>query len=420
MNTFDKIIGYDTIKKELLKICDIINNKELYAKLGAKVPSGVMLYGDPGLGKTLMAKCFITKCGLKTYTIRKNKSDNFVEHIANVFNDAKNNAPSIVFLDDIDKFANEDNNHKDAEEYVAVQAGIDDVKGCDVFVLATANDYYKLPSSLRRAGRFDRCIEVQIPSREDSVKIIEHYLSCKNIADDVNVDDISKMISYSSCAELETIMNEAAIIAGHKRKERIDMSDIVNAVLNTEYNSPDELTKTSDAELRKVAYHEAGHLVLSDILVPDSVGLASIRSTGRNSVGGFVRRCKELPSAECHAMVSLAGKAAVEVVYGECADGCSEDINRALNYIRDDVSENGSMGFGMIDVANHRFPETSESMNSRNEAVCQANLTRCMFNAKKLIIDNRKYLDKVVDMLVEKETLLASDIRKIREEIFSK
>lgn len=415
MSSFDKIIGYETIKNELMQICDMINNKSVYEKLGAKLPMGVLLYGDPGLGKTLMAKCFIEECKLEAFTIRKNKSENFVEHISEVFKQAKEKAPAIIFLDDMDKFANEDNNHRDAEEYVAVQAGIDDVKGTGVFVLATVNEHHKLPRSLTRSGRFDRCIEVCSPNSQDCVKIIKHYLADKKVADDINIEDISKMISYSSCAELETIMNEAAILAGFKRKECIEMSDIVSSVLKMEYNSPDDFTKVTDAELKKIAYHEAGHLVMSEILCPGSIGLASVRTSGRNSVGGFVRRCKKLPNAESHILVSLSGKAAVELNYGICADGCESDIKRAFECIRDEISENGSMGFSMVDVANHRFPETSESLNSRNESIVQTELERYFYKAKEIILKNKEFLDTVVCALIEKETLLSSDIKKIRE-----
>lgn len=415
MSSFDKIIGYETIKNELMQISDMINNKSVYEKLGAKLPMGVLLYGDPGLGKTLMAKCFIEECKLEAFTIRKNKSENFVEHISEIFKEAKEKAPAIIFLDDMDKFANEDNNHRDAEEYVAVQAGIDDVKGTGVFVLATVNEHHKLPRSLTRSGRFDRCIEVCSPNSQDCVNIIKHYLEDKKVADDINIEDISKMISYSSCAELETIMNEAAILAGFKRKECIEMSDIVSSVLKMEYNSPDDFTKVTDAELKKITYHEAGHLVMSEILCPGSIGLASVRTSGRNSVGGFVRRCKKLPNAESHILVSLSGKAAVELNYGMCADGCESDIKRAFECIRDEISENGSMGFGMVDVANHRFPETSESLNSRNESIVQTELERYFYKAKEIILKNKEFLDNIVCALIEKETLLSSDIKKIRE-----
>lgn len=219
MSKFDKIIGYETIKNELLQLCDMIHNKEIYERLGANLPQGVLLYGAPGLGKTLMAKCFIEESGIPSYTIRRNKgNDDFIGNITETFNAAKENAPSIVFLDDMDKFANEDDRHRDAEEYVAVQAGIDEIKNTNVFVFATANDIYKLPDSLIRSGRFDRRIEVFAPTADDASRIIKHYLKKRKVSDNVNMDDLAKMISYSSCAELETILNEAAIYAAQARK----------------------------------------------------------------------------------------------------------------------------------------------------------------------------------------------------------
>lgn len=178
MYKFDRIIGYDAIKNELLQICDMIKNKEVYKKLGAKLPQGILLYGKPGLGKRLMAKSIIEESGLKTYTIRKNKGNgDFIAYITETFQTAKEHAPSIVFLDDMDKFANEDSNHCDTEEYVAVQSGIDEVKHCGVFVIATVNEIWKLPKSLKRSGRFDRKIEVRPPSDNDANRIISYYLS---------------------------------------------------------------------------------------------------------------------------------------------------------------------------------------------------------------------------------------------------
>lgn len=363
-----------------------------------------------------MAKCFIEESGLQAYTVRRNKgNDDFIGDITGTFAKAKENAPAIVFLDDMDKFANEDNDHRDAEEYVAVQSGIDEVKNHDVFVLATANEIRKLPRSLVRSGRFDRKIEVQCPTDKDATSIIEHYLSSKKVSSSVNMEDLAKMISYSSCAELETILNEAAISAAYKRKSNIEMDDLIKSVLRMQYDSPDNFTKTSAEDLKKTALHEAGHLVVCEVLEPNSVGLASLRSTGRDSTGGFIHRCKELTRRPYHVMVSLAGKVAVELYYSEsCASGCQEDINRAFNAIRDGLSVNGTHGFGMIDVATHRFPETSESMNSRNEAVTQAELERYMIKTKDILIKNRSFLEAATEALIEKETLLYSDICELR------
>ena len=173
MSAFDRVIGYETIKNELLQICDMIHNREIYEELGAKLPQGILLYGDPGLGKTLMAKSFIEESGLKAYIVRRNKgNDDFIGDITDTFRKAKENTPCVIFLDDMDKFAYEDSDHRDAEEYVAVQSGIDEVKNCDVFILATANEIWKLPRSLVRSGRFDRKIEVQCPTNRDADEII--------------------------------------------------------------------------------------------------------------------------------------------------------------------------------------------------------------------------------------------------------
>lgn len=419
MSAFDRIIGYQTIKEELLQICDMIHNREIYENLGAKLPQGILLYGDPGLGKSLMAKSFITESGLPAYIVRRDKgSDDFIGKITDTFEKAKKNAPAIVLLDDMDKFANEDDSHIDAEEYVAVQAGIDEVKGCNVFVFATVNEIRKLPRSLIRSGRFDRKIEVNSPTDRDAEEIIKYYLAEKKVSDNVNMDDLVKMVSYGSCAELETILNEAAIGAAYARKEKIEMDDLVKSVLRMQYDAPDNFTKKSSDALKEIALHEAGHLVVSEILTPGSVGLASLRTAGRDSTGGFIHRCMPVTRRAHHILISLAGKAAVELYYsGVCASGCQSDIRKAADNIRDAISESGTGGFGMIDVANHRFPESSESFNSRNESVVHAELERYMFKAREILIKNRDFLEKAAQMLSEKETLLYSDIRKLRGSI---
>lgn len=419
MNAFDKVIGYSSIKEELLQICDMIHNREFYVNLGAKLPKGVLLFGDPGLGKTLIAKCFIEESGLNTYIIRRDKNElEFFDNISETFRKAKENSPSIVFLDDIDKFANEDNNHCDAEEYVAVQAGIDEVKNHDVFVIATANRPHKLPQSLVRSGRFDRKIKFRTPSKEDAYNIIEYYLSSKKVSNNVNMENLTKMISYSSCAELETILNEAAILAAYNRKNCIDMEDLVKSVLKNEYGSTDILTKVCEDDIKKTALHEAGHIVVCEVLHPGSVGLASLRTTGRSSAGGFIHRCEELDDLYEDILVSLAGKVAVELYYSnDCAFGCKADIGRAIIRIRESIMNDGTHGFGMIDVTTERFSNLSDSMLSRNEAVVQAVLERYMFKTRNILLMNTDFLEKTTQSLIEKETLLYSDIKEIRESV---
>lgn len=415
-NAYDRIIGYDTIKTELMQISDMVKNPDIYRKIGAKLPKGILLYGRPGLGKSLMAKCFIEDCGLKTYTLRRNKaSEDFVDEITKAFRDAGRCEPAIIFLDDMDKFANEDEDHRDAEEYVAIQAGIDEVKDKEVMVFATANDIRKLPPSLKRAGRFDRKIEVEVPSEEDAHKIIEHYLSEKSLADDVNTEDLANMISYNSCAELETVINEAAIYAAYERKEKVEMEHAVKAVLTMKYRVPEDYNKTPGEEERKTAAHEAGHLVVAEALKPGSVGLVSIRVTGSEHREGFIHVCKEI-NGEDDIMVSLAGKAAAEMFYPEeCAKGCSEDLEHAAERIRDYISVDGGVGLSILDVTNAQFPKSSDNYKSRNEAIVHAELERYMRQTRGLLYKNRAFLEKAVDELMSKGTLLYSDIRRIRE-----
>ncbi len=419
MSAFDKVIGYETIKNELLQICDMIHNRKVYEDLGAKLPQGLLLYGDPGLGKTLLAKSFIKESGLNSYIIRRNKgNDDFVGDITDTFQKAKENAPSVVFLDDMDKFANEDSNHRDAEEYVAVQSGIDEVKNCDVFVLATANNVGKLPHSLVRSGRFDRKIEIHRPTDKDAFAIIKHYLANKKVSDSVNMEDLSKMISYRSCAELETILNEAAINAAYARKESIGMKELVQSVLRMQYEAPDNLTKTSAEDLKKTALHEAGHLVVCEMLEPGSVGLASLRSSGRDDHNGFIHLCKILTREQHNILVALAGKAAVELYYFDsCPSGCEEDIQRAISLIRNDISYSAAYGFGMTEVETRRSPPSSDALNSRTEAVTQAELERYMRLVKDILLKNRVFLEAATDALMRKKTLLYSDIKALRDNV---
>ena len=395
----------------------MIRNRKHYEALGAKLPQGVLLYGEPGLGKTLMANCFIEECGLESYTIRRNKGkDSFIEEITNTFRWAKANAPAIVFLDDLDKFANEDNYRRDAEEYIAVQAGIDEVKGYSVFVLATANDIDKLPTSLKRSGRFDRRTEVCAPSRKEATEIIRYYLKDKKVAEDICVEDISMMIQYSSCAELETILNEAAIRAAYERKSSIDMKDLVRAVLAVEYEAPEDYSRVPEAKKRRVAVHEAGHMVISEVLCPGSVGMVSLRAQGSESIGGFTRRCTEMEDISHYVLVFLGGKAASELHYADgAADGCYADLEEAAEEIRRDVSYGAKYGLSLLNMKNRFSSEISDELNAKTEAVVHAELERLFYQARSILLKNWNFLQKTVDALMEKETLLYSDIRALRE-----
>lgn len=414
---FEKVIGYESIKLVLERILDMIRNREKYEKLGAKLPSGILLSGKPGIGKTLIANSFIEASKLPVYLIRKDKPDgDFVNFIKQSFEDAKSKAPSIVFLDDMDKFANEDDFHCDTEEYVTIQACIDNVKGCDVFVLATANNMDKLPSSLCRSGRFDKQIKVSVPRGKDATQIIEYYMKQKKFVRDVNSEEIAKMLDGGSCAVLETVINEASILAGFAGKDKIEKDDLLRSAMCVIFGAPEIADKKPIDILKKTAYHEAGHAVIAELLEPESISLVSVLGhdgptqgvtayyqdddTYFSSIEYMKHRVKSL----------LAGKAATEIVYGEVDVGANNDIHRAISIIERFVDHYCGFGFDKFEFKE----KSSNDLLSRKEMLVFSELEKYYQEVKKMLISNREFLDKVAQQLVVKETLTCKDLKEIK------
>ena len=271
---FNNIIGYDNIKTTLLRIIDVLNNQKKYKKIGSTIPNGLLLYAPPGTGKTSIAKEFINNINRKKYIVRKVKSNGrFIDYINDIFKEAKENQPSIILLDDLDKFSENDNKTNN-EEYVTIQSLIDDIKNEDIFVIATANNINVLPYSLKRAGRFDIKIEFGNPKDEDAFKIFSHYLKNKKIDQDINIRNLSYILTNCSCAELEKVCNQAGIYAGYKNKDSIGMEELLRAALELKYNTNIEEEKEDKYTIR-TAYHEGGHILIREILEPNSILFAT-------------------------------------------------------------------------------------------------------------------------------------------------
>lgn len=408
MGEFSNVIGYTRIKGELLEIADMIKNPEVYEALGARLPSGVLLEGAPGLGKTLLATEFIEVCGIRSFTLRRNKSgENFIGLLERTFDEAVREAPSIVFLDDMDKFAPDS---RDSEEFVVLQAKIDEVKGKGVFIIATANDTDAIPYSLLRAGRFDRHISVSAPTGADSESIIRHYLSDKPMDKDINYEDVAKMLYGKSCAELESVINSAAIAAAYGRASRISIEHVMSAALREAYGITEDCDELSETEREETAYHEAGHALISEVIDPGSVGLLSLSSSRRSEKGGFMLRCADYTRRAYIILVALGGKAASEIRFGKVASGTSSDIQKAIGHLYRSVTAIGTCGLSAIGGG-----DESEALDSRQEAIVEAELERNLFKAREIICDNREFLDALARELYEKKTLLYSDIKRIRD-----
>lgn len=415
MKSFEKIIGYESEKNELYQIIDMFKNKEVYERLGASLPKGVALIGEPGLGKTMLALATIKECNVNTYIMRKNKdTKDMINEINNTFSDATNNQPSIILLDDLDKFSESSDDNTDDTLFVTLQACIDNVKDKNILVIATINNFDKLPDSLIRAGRFDRKIFLDAPTMEDASKIIQYYFSTKSISKDINYEDIYKMITYTSCADLEKIVNESAILAGYKRKNFIDIDDIIDAYERESYEGSCNDVKCDDDELMAVSIHEAGHAVVAELIKPNSVGFVSLYSED-SEVHGFTRTCYNKFRRSENVLISLAGKAATEVLYdGRCGSGCSNDIGKAESYIYEGIRCSGTCGFGFTHNT-HR--EVSEKYWGEIDSAIEAELNRHYIVVREMIVKNKEFVMKLAKSLKEKKRLLYSDVKTIRNTV---
>lgn len=416
MKQFDQIIGYEDIKRELYRICDTMKNPEKYKKLGVTTPRGLLLCGEPGIGKTMMAMAFIEESGRKSYTIRKNKSDgDFVDVITETFEEAKKNAPSIVLLDDMDKFANEDVLHRDAEEYVTVQSCIDDCKNFEVFVIATVNNERHLPDSLRRAGRFDTQIELYKPRRGDEVKIVDYFLKQKKLVGKVDAREIARLLSGRTCAELEKVINEAGIYAGYAGKDFIEHEDIVKACKRLIFDAPECEDETGIKVSRAVAVHEAGHAVVMEILDPGTVSLVSVSVHAGESRGITSRRMSDdyevtKEFLEHEVIGLLAGKAAAEVVLGIVDTGCNDDLERAYQNVTELAEDLCAYGFDT-----HTAHNSSQHLLETRDCLVAHEMNRYYQEAKRLIAENREMVNRFTEELLARKTLTWNDIRKIKE-----
>lgn len=422
MNSFENIVGYSEIKNELKIIADILKGNESYKKLGVKIPNGLLLHGEPGLGKTLMAKCLINESNRTCIVCRKDKPDGeFVKFIKEAFEKAKESAPSVVFLDDMDKFANGDEMHPDSEEYVTVQTCIDEAKSFDVFVLATANDINCLPDSLLRPGRFDRIIEVEYPDRKDSAEIIFHYLKDKNVADDVDMVFFSRLLEGNSCAELENVINEAGIYAGFEKSPAITKNHLLKASMKLLFSVPSSAFESKSEYIsenkKRTVYHEAGHALARELLFPGSVTVAAVFKK-KPRYGGFIFSEPDFESeiieSELNdAVVALSGMAATEHIFGIRDGGAVKDLDRAFRTVLRLVEMTCISGFHL-----HGDRCSSDELAYKQHTAAADEIERLYRKAKELVAKNTFFLERLASELMEKEILDMYDIERIKDECY--
>lgn len=413
---FKNIIGYDEEKKTLERIIDVLNNQEKYRKLGSIIPHGLFIYGPPGLGKTTFANEILNNViNRKVYIIRKIKADgDFMNYIGDIIREAKDNQPSIILFDDIDKFAENDKMVDNCEEFIAVQSFIDDLKSDDIFIIATANDKSVLPDSLLRAGRFDIKVRIDYPKEKDTFNIFNHYLKNKKLDKDVNIKNISLILGNTSCANLEKVCNQAGIYAGFNNKKSIGMKELLRAALESAYDTNIEGDE-EDKYALETAYHEAGHALVGSILEPGSVSFITIAKNNSSTKGYTKFHNNEYYWDDIKFMKNrmtslLSGKAAIEIVFHKCDVGANSDLERAYDLADRFIGDYCMEDFNSW-IRDQR--EQSEEVKKHKDESINRLITDYYNNAKEILIMNRHKLDNLAKVLVEKKILFQEEIEMI-------
>ena len=441
--TFADVAGADEEKEELKEIVDFLKSPQTYIELGARVPKGVLLVGPPGTGKTLLARAVAGEAGVPFYSI---SGSDFVElfvgvgasRVRDLFDQAKRNAPSIVFIDEIDAVGRHrgaglggghDEREQTLNQLLVEMDGFNNNQG--VIVMAATNRRDILDPALLRPGRFDRQITVNYPDVQGREDIIKVHAKGKPFADDVDFSYIAKRTPFATGAELENIMNEAAILAARARSKVITQEMLSQAVERIQMGPEKRSHKVLEQEKRMVAYHESGHALVAHYLpLCDDVQLVTIVPRG-NGAGGYTL---VLPDKEGDfstkkqllqdVSMMLGGHAAEKLILGDNSNGATSDLQRATQLVKSMVTKFGmSDELGTIYLGSDEqvfvgmeFGQTraySEETAARIDAEVGRILKACYDNALSVLEEHREELEALAGLLIEKETINRTEFLKL-------
>ena len=445
--TFNDVAGLDEEKEELAEIVDFLKNPVKYTMLGARIPKGVILTGPPGTGKTLLAKAIAGEAGVPFFSI---SGSDFVEmfvgvgasRVRDLFEEAKKNAPCIVFIDEIDAVARRrgtgmggghDEREQTLNQMLVEMDGFGVNQG--IIVMAATNRIDILDPAILRPGRFDRKVVVGRPDVAGRLAILNVHAAKKPLGDDVDLDSLSRTTAGFTGADLENLLNEAAINAAKHGRKFIKNEDVNYAFVKVGIGVEKRSKIISEKEKKITAYHESGHAILFHVL-PDvgPVHSVSIIPTGMGAAGYtmplpekdemFNTRGKMLQNI----IVSLGGRVAEELVFDDITTGASQDIRQATQTARDMVTKNGfSSKLGLInydtdndevfigrDLAHTR--PYGENIAGQIDAEVKNIIDECYSRAKTIISENRDILDKSASLLLEKEKISREEFEALFEE----
>jgi cell division protease FtsH len=431
--TFADVAGIDEAKDELAEVVDFLREPDKYSKLGAHIPRGVLLTGSPGTGKTLLAKAVAGEAGVPFFSM---SASEFVEMIVGVgasrvrdlFKQAKDAAPSIVFIDEIDAIGRarssgafsggNDEREQTLNQILTEMDGFDASTG--VIVLAATNRPDVLDSALLRPGRFDRRIPVQAPDKDGRRQILQVHTRKLPLAPDVSLDALAATSAGMVGADLANLANEAALLAARRTHEQVTMGDFTDALEKIELGTARKLL-ISEADKRRTAYHEAGHALVG-MLTPGADPVRKISIIPRTmslgvtiSAPGTDRFNYDKRSLLAHVKVATGGRAAEEVVYGDETTGAESDIRQATQLARNMVGRFGmSDAIGFLAVlpqdgdGSALMPgvsQVSERTRQRIDDEMRRIVGDAHDEAVQLLADNRDRLDSLAEALFQAETL---------------
>ena len=443
--TFKDVAGQDEAKESLQEVVDFLENPGKYTTIGAKLPKGALLVGPPGTGKTLLAKAVAGEARCPFFSI---SGSDFVEmfvgvgasRVRDLFEEAKKNAPCIIFIDEIDAIGKRrdsrygggnDEREQTLNQLLAEMDGFDTSKG--LLVLAATNRPEVLDQALLRPGRFDRRIIVDRPDLKGRVDVLKVHAKNVNMDETVDLDAIALATSGAVGSDLANMINEAAILAVKKGRKAVSQKDLFEAVEIVLVGKEKKDRILSQEERRIVSYHEVGHALVS-ALQKDSEPVQKITIIPRTMGAlGYVMNVPEEEKylnteKEIRAMLVefVAGRAAEEIVFDTVTTGASNDIEKATRVTRSMVTQYGmSKKFGLIglEVQANQYLDNRPVMNCSEATAAEVDaevmkvLKESYDEAKRLLTEHRKALDKIAAFLIEKETITGKEFMQIFHEV---
>lgn len=433
--TFADVAGCEEAKEELKEIVEFLKEPEKFIRLGARIPKGVLMVGPPGTGKTLMARAVAGEAGVPFFSI---SGSEFVEmfvgvgasRVRDLFERAKAEAPAIIFVDEIDavgrhRGAGLGGGHDEREQTLnQILVEMDGFEtGTNVIVCAATNRPDILDPALLRPGRFDRKVIMDNPDIKGRQDILKVHTKGKPLAPDADIEQIAKMTVGFSGADLENLVNEAAILTARRNKKSIGMSELSESMDRVVMGPERKSRVISDREKQQIAYHEAGHAILHHLLT-HSNPVAKITIVPRGRAGGYVMARPDeeemLHSKEWFEdtiCAALGGRAAEEIVFNMLTTGASSDLEQVTNWSRAMVTRFGMSerlgprtfggGSGSVFLGRDMFEQRDYSEQAAEEIDAEVRriLTQAYERARTILTENRDKLDLLVKVLLEQETL---------------